>query len=138
MPHFVLEYSPQAKDLLPLQKNAKDDWRPLFHKFHSIMNDNGIAPASRCKSRAYPVDNFLLGDDDDDDDEEAGFVHLTVSFLDAPVESFHSNEKLRLVGDKIKAAMVEFFGGAAGNTGKVEFSVELRIMPKEMYWKHTD
>ncbi|CAB9499580.1 expressed unknown protein [Seminavis robusta] len=128
MPHFVLEYSPQAKELLPAE--IKDDWKPLFKKFHGIMNDQGIAPAPKCKSRAYLADNFLLGED-----EEAGMVHLSVAFLDLPEPL--TKEKLRSLGDTLKATMVEFFGGA-GKTGKVEFSVELRLMPKEMYWRNGD
>ena len=127
MPHFVLEYSPQAKALL----GDKVDWKPLFQKFHSTMTAQGVAPAAKCKSRAYPMEDFLLGEG-----EEIGFVHLTVSYLNPP-DGPLSEEKIRTVGGTIKAAMLEFFGGP-DKIGKVEFSMELRDMPKHMYWRHTD
>lgn len=125
MPHFVLEYTPQAKALL----QGKDDFKPLFQQFHSTMASQGIAPAAKCKSRAYPMADFLLGED-----ETIGFVHLTVSYLNPP-DGPLSEAKIRSVGSAIKAAVVEFFGGA---TDKVEFSMEMRDMPKHMYWRHTD
>ena len=74
--------------------------------------------------------DFLLGED-----ETIGFVHLTVSYLNPP-DGPLSEEKVRIVGGAIKAAMVDFFGGGAND--KVEFSMEMRDMPKHMYWRHTD
>ena len=118
MPHFVLEYTPHAK---------KDDFKPLLKKFHAIFNVNGITPASKCKSRANPLTDYLLGED-----PEASFVHLSVSFLDHPTPL--AQDKLRLVGDQVKAAMVEFFDGVA----KVEFSMEMRFLRKELYWRNAD
>ena len=119
----------KAKALL----EGKEDWKKLFQEFHGIMEKEGVAPTPKCKSRAYLMEDYLLGDD-----EEIGCVHLTVSFLNHPGEPL-SQEKIRAVGDTIKSAMVDFFGGIDKTSkGKVEFSLEMRIMLQEMYWRNID
>mmetsp|Transcript_17283 Transcript_17283/g.24969 ORF Transcript_17283/g.24969 Transcript_17283/m.24969 type:complete len:122 (-) Transcript_17283:68-433(-) len=119
MPHLIIEYTPVAKELAPA------DWKPLFKKLHGIMSEKTGVGISKCKSRAFLLDNYIVGDN-----EDGQFVHLTVNTVDGGLPQ----ETKRAAGDALKEAMIAFFPGAAEKN--IEFSVELRLIPKELYWKH--
>ena len=117
MPHLVLEYTANVPD--------EPDFDALLRRLHEALAASGPFEPAKIKSRVVRHERFRAADGAPD----RAFVHLTVSVL-----AGREARVLREAGDTLLAVLRESFPRARVER-RCDFTVELREMPPELYFK---
>ena len=117
MPHLVLECSANVPDEPDLQR--------ILGRLHETLTTAGPFDLANVKSRAVRHDLFRVKDGS----PGGAFVHLEVGILAGREASV-----LRRTGEALLAVLRESFPRAAEG-GRCDFTVELREMRPDLYFK---
>lgn len=118
MPHLILEYTGNLSPARP--------FKAVFTELHSILSDHGIA-IENCKSRAIPLETFLVSDGSKD----SAFVHLDVRFLSGRTAGI----KTKIAGQMLETLVRSFPGH---QTTHLQITVEIGDIDRRFYMKFPD
>ena len=116
MPHAVIEYSENLTDAMI---ESRTD---LVGLVHGVMMGSGLFELSAIKTRAYGVDNWMVGEKGPD----GKFIHVAVSLL-----SGRTLEQKQNLSETLGKALSKQVPQADSVT------VEIRDMDKDTYRKYT-
>jgi len=120
VPHLVLEYTANVPD--------EPDPDRVLRRLHETLAKSGPFDLANVKSRLVRHEGFRIADGAPD----RAFVHLTVSVL-----AGREADVLRGTGEALVAALRASFPRAAAER-RCDFTVELREMRKDLYFKTRD
>jgi 5-carboxymethyl-2-hydroxymuconate isomerase len=118
MPHLKLEYSDNI--------SKKIDFDILFTRLHQSLAEIGGINIDNCKSRAFPLETFLIANGHSDQ----GFIHLEVKFLEG-----RSPELKKMIGKKLLHEIKKMFTDSPSNQ-KIQITVEILDIINENYFKY--
>lgn len=113
MPHLILEYSAPLRPLIQSKQIV-----PIAHR---VMVESGLFGVPDIKTRAYPAEDFAVGEKCD----AGSFVHVTVMLLEG-----RTSEQKQALTTAIRDTLAPLLEGVD------QLSVDIRDMVKEAYRKH--
>jgi len=119
MPHTILEYTATVAD--------QPDLQAFWGQLHGFLVETVPCRLQDIKSRARRCDEFRFGDGR----WELAFVHLTILLMEGRDEA-----TLGKVGEGALALLKERFPRTLAQQ-EADFTVELRAMRKDSYFKAT-
>ncbi len=117
MPHLRLEYTRNCRPDM--------DFIKLFQRLHQVLSQIGGIHIDNCKSRAYPLDTFLVGQHP----RSAAFVHLEVKILEGRTE-----EVKRAIGEGLLEQLRQTFLPAPEGL-ELQLTVALGELQRRLYFK---
>jgi len=120
MPQITLEYTANCRH--------NDQFSSLFHSIHKVIHKIGGISLDNCKSRAIPLDNFLIANGD----SSHAFAHLSVRF----VEGRHEETRIAL-GQRCLELLKGYFSESI-NTQKIQLTVEVQDIQLTHYHKYPE
>jgi 5-carboxymethyl-2-hydroxymuconate isomerase len=120
MPHLTLEYSSNVR--------VDRDLVILFAGLHDILEQTGGVRRDNCKSRARPVEPFLVGTGTARD----AFVHLDIRLLDG-----RTVEVRQRIAQQAREALTAWFETAIGSLD-LQVTVEVREIDRRFYAKYPE
>lgn len=114
MPHIAVEYSENMEDTL--------DISALLYAVHNALAGQGI-DASRIKTRAIELENFVIGNNQPD---QGAMIHITLLLLEG--RGYDTKKQYgQAIFDAAKKIVQEKFPDCV-------FTLEVRDMVKETYF----
>jgi len=117
MPQLTLEYTANIKQ--------KIDFADLFAQLHQVLVDVGGIPLGNCKSRAYRLDDFHIGDGA----AQHAFVHLVIRFLEG-----RSVEMKETIGQQSLQILKESYAPSFAVLN-LQLTVEMQDIERSTYFK---
>jgi 5-carboxymethyl-2-hydroxymuconate isomerase len=117
MPHLTLEYTNNV--------SAEINVHELLTAFHGILADVAGIRIENCKSRAIPLDDYLVGAGS----PKGAFVHLEVRLFKGRSETLK-----REIGSRFLKLLGEYFVTPLAES-ELQITVQIVEMQKECYFK---
>jgi 5-carboxymethyl-2-hydroxymuconate isomerase len=120
MPHLTLEYSSNVR--------VDKDLVTLFTGLHDILEQTGGVRRGNCKSRARPVDAFLVGAGSARD----AFVHLDIRLLNGRTVDVRQR-----IAQQARQALTAWFETSLKSLD-LQVTVEVREIDRRFYAKYPE
>ena len=118
MPQLILEYSSNILE--------KDNMKPLFQEYHSILEKTLPTDINNCKSRAIACDDYYIGQGQPNN----AFIHISLKIM--PGRDF---ETLKNTADAMMSTSKNHF---SGSLQKLNLQITIEIIDLEKaYFKIT-